>query len=121
MIKLMFCLRRAPHLTREQFQDYWRNHHAPLVAARARALGVVRYVQCHSLADDLAAPLSRSRGSPEPYDGVAELWWPSTTQMGGPERDAARRAGAELLADEKQFIDLAASPIFFTEEFNVVG
>ena len=49
MIKLMFCLRRVPHLTREQFQEYWRNHHAALVAERARSPGVVRYVQCLAL------------------------------------------------------------------------
>ena len=32
MIKLTFCLRRLPHLTREEFQTYWREQHAPLVA-----------------------------------------------------------------------------------------
>ena len=33
----------------------------------------------------------------------------------------ARRAGRELIEDEKRFIDLANSPIFFTEEKVVVG
>ena len=31
MIKLVFCLRRQPHLSREEFQRYWRECHAPLV------------------------------------------------------------------------------------------
>ena len=35
MIKLTFCLRRLPHLSREQFQTYWREQHAPLVAKHA--------------------------------------------------------------------------------------
>jgi uncharacterized protein (TIGR02118 family) len=120
MIKLMFCLRRAPHLTREQFQEYWRNHHAALVAERARSLGVVRYVQCHTLDDALARGLAESRNAPEAFDGVAELWWPSLEQRFGPQKDAARRAGAELLADEREFIDLAASPIFYVQEVEVV-
>ncbi|MFT5776135.1 EthD domain-containing protein, partial [Hyphomonas sp.] len=30
MIKLSFCLRRLPHLSREDFQTYWREQHAPL-------------------------------------------------------------------------------------------
>ena len=39
MIKLTFCLRRLPHLSREEFQAYWRETHAPLVAERAEVLG----------------------------------------------------------------------------------
>ena len=41
------------------------------------ALGMVRYVQLHRLAGDLADGMRRVRGAPEPYDGVAELWWES--------------------------------------------
>ncbi|HEY5625473.1 MAG TPA: EthD domain-containing protein [Dehalococcoidia bacterium] len=29
MIKLVYCLRRLPELTREEFQRYWRQNHAP--------------------------------------------------------------------------------------------
>jgi hypothetical protein len=28
MIKLVFCLRRLPHLSREEFQRYWLESHA---------------------------------------------------------------------------------------------
>ena len=34
MIKLVFCLRRKPGMTREEFQRYWREQHASLVADR---------------------------------------------------------------------------------------
>lgn len=120
LIKLVFCLRRAPHLTREQFQTYWRDHHAPLVAARAQVLGIRRYVQCHSMADEAAAGLARPRGAPAPFDGVAELWFDTNPVREGVDREAVRRAGAELLEDERRFIDLAASPIFYTQENEVV-
>jgi hypothetical protein len=30
MLKMIFCLRRLPHLSREGFQCYWREQHAPL-------------------------------------------------------------------------------------------
>ena len=33
MIKLTFALMRRPELTREMFQAYWYEHHAPLVAS----------------------------------------------------------------------------------------
>ena len=40
MAHLMFRLRRLPHLTREQFQEYWSNVHGPLVRSHAQALGL---------------------------------------------------------------------------------
>src|SRR4051795_9544126 len=49
VIKLVFCLRRKPTLSREDFQAYWREIHAPLVAERAEVLQIRRYVQSHSL------------------------------------------------------------------------
>ena len=39
MIKLTYCLHLKPSLTRADFQDYWRNKHAPLVAAVATEAG----------------------------------------------------------------------------------
>ena len=37
MIKVVFCLRRQPHLSRQEFQHYWRTVHAPLVAEALEA------------------------------------------------------------------------------------
>jgi uncharacterized protein (TIGR02118 family) len=119
VIKLVFCLRRQRHLSREEFQHYWRTVHAPLVAERARRMGVVRYVQSHTF-DDAAGP-SSARRSPPPFDGIAELWWTEgpTPPLGFDDR--ALQASRELLEDEHKFIDLASSPIFFTRETEVVG
>jgi len=36
MVKLVFCLTRLPHLSREEFQRYWRERHGPLVRESAR-------------------------------------------------------------------------------------
>ena len=77
MLKLTFCLRRLPSLTLPAFQDYWLNKHGPLVRRLQPALGMVRYVQLHRLDNDLADGMCRVRGAPEPFDGVAELWWES--------------------------------------------
>ena len=110
MIKIVFCLHRLPHLTRAQFQDYWRNRHAPLVASLASELGIVRYVQSHTLDDASFAHLAAVRGAPPAYDGVAQLWIDETAPGGSSE--AKSRAALALLQDEKQFIDLPRSPIF---------
>ena len=42
MIKLTFCLKRLPHLTRAEFQTYWRDVYAPLVQTQAEVLGIAR-------------------------------------------------------------------------------
>jgi uncharacterized protein (TIGR02118 family) len=120
MAHLVFCLRRLPHLSREQFQQYWRDVHAPLVQARAQALGVSRYVQSHALPDEAAGRVSKERGAPPSFDGIAQLWWEDRT-LTAEQKAAARQASAELLEDERRFIDLAASPIFMVEDHEVVG
>ena len=114
MIKLTFALTRLPHLSREQFQDYWFNTHAPLVASVREALRIRRYVQLHSLPAEVSASLRDARGGPEGFDGVAQLWWDSFEDMAGDE--AARAAGALLLEDEKRFIDLPRSPLWWGTE-----
>ncbi|NCU11501.1 MAG: EthD domain-containing protein, partial [Sphingomonadaceae bacterium] len=63
MIKLTFCLKRLPGLSREQFQTYWRETHAPLVQRHAGVLGIARYVQSHSLPEGTATALAQARGS----------------------------------------------------------
>ncbi|MGI9597042.1 MAG: EthD domain-containing protein [Acidimicrobiales bacterium] len=122
MIKLTFCLRRRPDLTREEFQAYWLGTHAGLVAERAETLRVRRYVQLHT--EDLPglhqAFQARNGGAPEPYDGIAELWFDSVDDIGGGD-DAVARAAAELLADERNFIDLENSPMWLATEHEIVG
>lgn len=122
MIKLTFCLMRLPHLSREAFQDYWFDTHGPLVASVAEVLQIRRYVQLHSLPPDVSEALRASRGAPEPYDGVAELWFDSLEAMAqNGRRPEAHAAGRMLLEDERKFIDLSRSPLWFGEEKVVVG
>jgi hypothetical protein len=119
MAHLVFCLRRLPHLTRAEFQAYWRAVHAPLVRSHADALGLSAYVQSHALPEEATQALTRGRGSPPGFDGIAQLWWHERTLSPG-QKEAARRANAELLADERTFIDLAASPLFLVEDHEVL-
>ena len=122
MIKLPFCLTRLPHLSREAFQDYWFKTHGPLVASVAETLQIRRYVQLHSLPAEASAALRASREAPGQYDGVAELWFDSLEALAAnSERPEVRAAGALLLEDERRFIDLAKSPLWWGEEKPIVG
>lgn len=53
MIKLMMCLRRNPDLSREEFQDYWQNNHAPLFMKNAHIMRTKKYVQSHTITSPL--------------------------------------------------------------------
>jgi hypothetical protein len=125
MMKLVYCLKRKPGMSLEDFQDYWRNQHAPLVTKHADLLGIRRYVQVHTRpgprSDALRAP--RAGGdlarAPAIYDGIAEIWidrQPDTA----PPSEAASQAARELLEDEAHFIDLSQSPLWLAEENEVI-
>jgi uncharacterized protein (TIGR02118 family) len=123
MIKLVFSLRRRPEMTREEFQAYWRDQHAPLVSRLAETLRICRYVQTHARSSELAVAQSAARGSePDVYDGQAELWWDSLDDViAAVSTEAGRQAAIELLEDERRFIDLEHSPMWIGEEHVVVN
>ena len=119
MVHLIFCLRRLPHLSREEFQRYWREQHAPLVQKHAAVLGIKRYVQAHTIDPAGTQGIAAARGAPDPFDGVAEIWFDLDHLRSVVQREDAAEAGRQLLEDERRFIDLVNSPIFITED-NVV-
>lgn len=45
MLKLVMCVKRRAHLTREEFDHYWRNQHASLVVKHSERLGIRKYIQ----------------------------------------------------------------------------
>ncbi len=116
MIKLIYCLRRLPHLSLAEFQRYWRENHGPLVRSVQKAIRVKRYVQCHTIYDEKLGETPTTPGRPQPYDGVAMLWYSledRASTIPDPER---REAGAILTEDEKKFIDFSRSPVWLSEE-----
>lgn len=121
MVKLTFTLRRLPGMSREEFQTYWYEKHAPLVRKHRDSLRIRRYVQAHTTEEPTNDALREGRGGPEAYDGVAELWWDSMEDlreaMASPE---GIEAGRQLLEDEQKFIDLAQSPLWISNERPII-
>ena len=78
-------------------------------------------MQVHTLRSAFSEAMRAHRGAPDDFDGVAELWWESVEEFAraGSTREG-RAAGERLLEDEKSFIDLAHSPIWFGEEHSLV-
>ena len=120
-VHLVFCLRRLPSLTLPEFLGYWRDTHAAMVRERAAVLHIARYEQSRPVPGWQAQPVADVRNAPEPYNGVASLWFDSIEEFyaGGSTREG-RRAARELLEDERRFIDLERSPIWLAEDHRVV-
>jgi uncharacterized protein (TIGR02118 family) len=118
VLKIIHCLRRRPDLTPEEFEQYFRDVHAPLVAERAERMGIVGYVLAHTRMPEVNATLQEQEGSPEPFDGIAELWVESLDGLASQD-PAVQQAAADLQHDQDNFIDRVQSPIWIAEE-NVV-
>lgn len=117
MMKVIYCLRRLPALTPEAFRQHWYEVHAPLVRAHAQVLRITRYVQVHTLSSPVADKLRAFRGAPEPYDGLAEIWYESLEALATLGRDPAAREASRLLReDEQRFVDVGSSPIWIGAE-----
>ena len=123
MLRITFLLRKRGDMSHDDFYDYWRRRHGPLVASFGDVLNARRYVQVHTLRDDPGGAAAReARGGMEPpYDGVAEMWWDSEESFAGEATSAARDAGAALVEDEAKFIDLANSPLWMCHEYPQVN
>jgi uncharacterized protein (TIGR02118 family) len=117
MIKLISVFRRAPNMSLDQCQSYWRDTHGQLVKKHAAALRVHRYVQVHTIDDPLNELLSAGRGEIEPYDGMAQLWWQDRDDLEAALATAdGKQAAAEILEDERHFIDHSHSALWLAKE-----
>ncbi len=116
MIKVVYCLRRKPGMSLEEFQKYWLNTHATF---GKNIPGVKRYVQVHALSGEMQEMMASAHpaGKNEPFDGVAELWFEEEDL-----RKLSGTAGAlEAVQDEANFIDFERSVIFLATEHVIVG
>ena len=107
MIKLVGMMHRKAGMTVEDYQAYWLDVHAQLIA---KVPGLRRYVQSHSMAEAYG-------DFPQAYDGMAEAWFDDVeayrAAVASPEWQAAVAdaanfigpGGARLLAMEVPIID----------------
>ncbi len=73
MIKVMWFLKRAEHLTLAEFRSWWLEEHVMDIAADQKPY-LKRYVVDVRIDDD--TPLAgRPEGDEFPWDGVAEQWF----------------------------------------------
>jgi EthD domain len=119
MIKLVFCCRRQPNLSRDEFQRYWLEEHGALVRSLRESIPqMVKYVQSHTLGDEINESIRSGRGSDQAYDGITEVWFEDLASFGSGD-GVLSAAGRRLLEDEGTFLDLPRCSIFVTEEHEI--
>ncbi len=119
-VKLVFCCRRRPGLSLEEFQRTWLDDHGPLVRRLRQQLPQMkRYVQSHLIPGVATDGIRASRGSGEPYDGITEVWFDGLEDLGAGTSEAAIDAAQQLLEDERRFLDLPSCSVFMTEEHEI--
>lgn len=113
MIKLIYCIRKLPHLSLEEFQGHWLEHHSQF---GRRSPLIRRYVQYHTLANDPIREAMAQAGASqlEAYDGISVAWWDDLEAMHRDMTGSPHVAAA--LEDELCFIDHSRSVAFLTRE-----
>ena len=120
MIKFVYCVRRRPELSVEEFRKYWLEKHGPFVRSFAAKLGARRYVQSHTIDTPLNHYAQLPRGTKPPYDGLTEIWWDNAEDLLRALNDPeVQQINSRLTEDEGRFCDLPNCSVFFTEEHTI--
>lgn len=102
MIKLLGTITRKQGMPVQEFQAYWRDVHAPMIAGSP---GLLRYVQSHAVPELYG-------DYPQAYDGIAEAWFDSIEAF---EAAVASPAWQEAIRDAPNFIGAGGSRQLVTE------
>ena len=110
MVKLICFVKRKPGMSPEDFHQYWREKHGPLVAATLSGQHAVRYEQNHRAMADYAR-------DPDGFDGVTEQWFSSLEDFWESVKEPDY---AEIAADIEKFLDTSQLVFVMTEEPDVI-
>jgi EthD domain len=117
MVKCLFMIYRQPHLSVQEFEDYWSKVHSRLAIESASIMRMRRYVQNHRRDHEIAEGFRQSRSCKMgQFDGVAEAWWDSFEDMVAAAGSTPAELATAILKDEGRFVDLERSVIWFGEE-----
>ena len=109
MIKMTLLLTRRSDLTFEQFSQYWKDIHWPIVQTVPEVMDTtIRYTQQHNIGgvpDGVPAA---------PFDGYAEAWFPD---MDAVYRVIGSPKWAEVVStDDENFLDTSKTLVMFSDE-----
>jgi uncharacterized protein (TIGR02118 family) len=110
MIKMLITLKRRVGMSLQEFKDYRRDVHAPLLFAIPEA----RYIRRFVVSYPILAP-----GFPEPsYDAVVEAWFDSLEDLNA--LYLSENFQTKVDPDHPNFLDVAKAGRIISEELVVV-
>ncbi len=116
MLKQVLLLKRRPGMSREEFIDYYENHHSKLVEpfmTQAR-----RYVRRY--ATPQKNPITGAVVELD-FDVITEIWWDSREDLKAAGRKIVESGiSRAIYEDEEKLFATHDNPIFFVEEYDSV-
>ena len=109
MIKSIALAHRKTGMTREEYNKYWKEQHAPLAARLIP--GVRKYVQNHFV--DI--PGMEFEG-----DGIVEMWYDDVESFNKAMKFIHSDAGKELVIDGGKFAEMKPGGLWIVEEHVVL-
>lgn len=111
MVKIILMFRRRAGMSRQEFMDYRRDVHAPLLLAIPEAQFIRKFVVSYPV------PVPYY---PEPrYDAVVEAWFDTMADLDG--LFSSENFLHKVDTDHANFIDLASVERIITEEIAVIS
>ena len=118
-VKLVQCVRKAPELSTTDFRKRWKEY-GQKVREIAGELDAVRVAIDTTLEAGINRRLAEERGTRDPYDGVAQVWWKSGADLvESLDEEAAQARLARLREFQESFVDLGSSSFFYVIEESV--
>ena len=116
MIKFIQCVKRKPEVSIQDFRRSWKIYQAKATEL-AKAMNVTGLTFCTTLNVEENLQVMLTRGTSEPFDGVAEFRIsnaPRTIEA------LSREPGKSLMEDlqklQTEFLDMETSAFFFAAE-----
>lgn len=117
MIRYINCIRKRADISIEEFREYWCGaEYRELLDRVAGYYQATRYSRNLTLRVEMGDRLISDRGMDEPYDGTLEFYWESARQLATLyDSEEAKALAEQLNKYQGEFIDIARSTAFFTE------
>ena len=117
-IKFCYLLQPLEGMSTAACHKTWNMEHGYLIRRHSGCTRFARYIQNHTLDDELNNQLRASRGGPPPYAGLTEAWFDRYDLVkifNDPTSEGALGFQA-FLEDEKRFIDFKRSSVWPAKE-----
>ena len=120
MIKFIQCVRKKPEISIQDFRRSWKIYQAKATEL-AKAMNAKGLTFCTTLNVEENLQVMLSRGTSEPYDGVAQFLISNAPQtIEALNREPAKSLMKNLQKLQTEFFDLENSSFFFAAEEVVI-